>query len=73
MELFKARTPRPVDPCALGADSARIPDLMIYGTGFLPIRRKPLPPLTPLIPCPGVSLTLNAARKFRSVTDEFQR
>ncbi len=56
MGLFKARMPRPVDPCALGADSARIPDLTIYGTDFLPIRQKPLPTLTLLIPCPGVSL-----------------
>lgn len=48
MGLLKARTPRPVDSCALGADSARIPDLTIYGTDFLPIRQKPLPTLTPI-------------------------
>ena len=48
MGLFKARMPRPVDPCALGADSARIPDLTIHGTGLSPILRKPLPHNLPL-------------------------
>jgi hypothetical protein len=72
MGLFNARTLRSVDSCALGADSARIPDLTIHGIGLSPIRRKSLPTLTPLIPCPGVFPHMPPA-KFRSVTDEFQR
>lgn len=72
MGLLKARTPRPVDSCALGADSARIPDLTIHGTGLSLIRRKPLPhKFSPLIPAQAF-LSMPPV-KFRSVTDEFQR